>query len=96
VIELLESVAHGHPEVLENPAPRALFMGYGDSSINFELRVWTESTNWQQVRSDVTVAVYDAVYAAGMTFPFPQREVRLLGDSNKASTMTLGKDSKKP
>jgi potassium efflux system protein len=96
VIDLLESIARGHPEVLINPAPRALFMGYGDSSINFELRVWTESRNWQQVRSDVTVAVYDAVYAAGMTFPFPQREVRLLGDSNKASTMTLGKDSKEP
>jgi Mechanosensitive ion channel MscS, C-terminal/Mechanosensitive ion channel, beta-domain len=42
VIELLEGVAGAHPKVLKQPAPRCLFMSYGDSSINFELRVWTE------------------------------------------------------
>jgi potassium efflux system protein len=84
MIELLESVARAHPKVLPDPAPRCLFMSYGDSNINFELRAWTEYTNSQQVRSDLTVAVYDAVYAAGMSFPFPQREVRLLSDPNAA------------
>lgn len=34
-----------------------------------------------QVKSDLAAAVYDAVNAAGMSFPFPQREVRLLRDS---------------
>jgi potassium-dependent mechanosensitive channel len=82
VIELLEGVARAHPKVLQNPAPRCLFMSYGDSSINFELRAWTEYTNSQQVHSDLTVAIYDAVYAAGMSFPFPQREMRVLGDSD--------------
>ena len=81
-IALLENVARAHPQVLQNPAPRCLFMSYGDSSINFELRAWTEYTNTQQVHSDLTVAIYDAVYAAGMSFPFPQREVRVLGDSD--------------
>lgn len=55
-------------------------MSYGDSSINFELRAWTDYAVWIQVQSELTVAVYDAVYAAGLTFPFPQREVRLLSD----------------
>jgi small-conductance mechanosensitive channel len=82
VIALLENVARAHPQVLQNPAPRCLFMSYGDSSITFELRAWTEYTNTQQVHSDLTVAIYDAVYAAGMSFPFPQREVRVLGDSD--------------
>ena len=80
VIELLEGVASAHPRVLRDPAPRCLFMGYGDSSINFELRAWTDYAAWIQVQSDLTAAVYDAVYAAGMSFPFPQREVRLLSD----------------
>jgi potassium-dependent mechanosensitive channel len=80
VIELLEGVARAHPKVLQNPAPRCLFMSYGDSSINFELRAWTEYTDSGQVRSDLTVAIYDAVYAAGMSFPFPQRELRVLGE----------------
>ena len=45
VIELLEQVGRAHPDVLPEPAPRALFMSYGDSSINFELRVWPSQFN---------------------------------------------------
>jgi potassium-dependent mechanosensitive channel len=56
-------------------------LGYGDSSINFELRAWTDQfADWYQIRSELAVAVFDAVHAAGMSFPFPQREVRLLRD----------------
>jgi small-conductance mechanosensitive channel len=87
VIELLEGVAGAHPKVLKQPAPRCLFMSYGDSSINFELRVWTEYSTSQQVHSDLSVAIYDGMYAAGMSFPFPQREVRLLSDGNAGSTL---------
>ncbi len=79
-IELLEGVARNHPQVLTDPPPRCLFQGYGDSSINFELRAWTEYSTSIQVQSDLRVAVYAAVYAEGMSFPFPQREVRLLSD----------------
>jgi len=79
VIEILEAVALTTPRVLQKPEPRALFMSYGDSSINFELRAWTdESIYWRQVLSNLAVAVYDAVLEAGMTFPFPQRDVHLL------------------
>ena len=81
VIEVLESVARANPGVLQNPPPRCLFTGYGDSSINFELRAWTDQfNNWRVIRSELASGVYDAVYAAGMSFPFPQREVRVLGD----------------
>jgi len=89
VIELLETVARAHPKVLQEPAPRGLFMSYGDSSINFELRAWTEQTNSVQVHSDLTVAIYDAVYAAGISFPFPQRDVRLISNSQAESLVAL-------
>ena len=95
VIELLEAVGHAHPKVLQEPAPRGLFMSYGDSSINFELRVWTEQTNSVQVHSDLTVAIYDAIYAAGMSFPFPQREVRVLSDHDSAAATMPAKSEKK-
>ena len=81
VIELLEKTAQAHSDVLENPPPRGLFTSYGDSSINFELRAWTNQfDNWRVVRSELATAVFDAVHAAGFSFPFPQREVRVLGD----------------
>jgi small-conductance mechanosensitive channel len=81
VIKLLETVALANERILKQPPPRGLFMGYGDSSINFELRAWTdEFDNWGLIRSELAAAVYDAVHAAGMSFPFPQREVRVLGE----------------
>jgi small-conductance mechanosensitive channel len=82
VIKVLETVALTNKGILKDPPPRGLFMGYGDSSINFELRAWTDQfANWGLIRSELAAAVYDAVYAAGMSFPFPQREVRVLGAS---------------
>jgi small-conductance mechanosensitive channel len=82
VIEVLESVARTTPGILEKPPPKCLFTGYGDSSINFELRAWTDQfNNWRAIRSELASGVYDAVQAAGMSFPFPQREVRILGGS---------------
>jgi len=81
VIKVLETVALANERILKEPPPRGLFMGYGDSSINFELRAWTDQfNNWGAIRSELAAAVYDAVYAAGMSFPFPQREVRVLGE----------------
>jgi small-conductance mechanosensitive channel len=72
---------------LREPGPRALFIGYGDSAINFELRVWPSQFNQAaQVKSDLAAAVYEAVNAAGMSFPFPQREVRLLSDQGAGGT----------
>jgi small-conductance mechanosensitive channel len=97
VIELLQQVARAHADVLREPAPRALFMGYGDSSINFELRVWPSQFNQAaQVKSDLAAAVYTAVNAAGMSFPFPQREVRILSDhaSEPTAAPTTAGDKK--
>ncbi|MCB2170211.1 MAG: mechanosensitive ion channel [Deltaproteobacteria bacterium] len=97
VIELLEGVARAHPQILAYPAPLCIFTSYGDSAINFELRVWinlaADLTNVPQIRSDLNAAVYDAVMAAGMSFPFPQREVRLLGDpESRASASEPAED----
>jgi small-conductance mechanosensitive channel len=93
VIALLEQVARAHTDVLTDPAPHALFMSYGDSSINFELRFWPKPFHqWTQVRSDLAAAVFDAVKAApDVSFPFPQREVRILTDANPDSTSVLAK-----
>ncbi len=79
VMSLLETVAQENDRIIQYPAPQGLIVGYGDSSINYELRAWTDQfDNWVLIRSELAAAVYDAVAVAGMNFPFPQREVRLL------------------
>ena len=78
VIELLLAVAHAHPAVLAHPAPQALFMGFRESALNFELRAWTgRFDEWVAIRSELGVAVYAALRDVGLEIPFPQREVRL-------------------
>jgi len=96
VTELLIGVAAAHAQVLKDPPPRAYFLRYGDSSIDFELRVWTDQSHSPtQIKSDLASAVYDAVIAAGLSFPFPQREVRLLRDSASDSNEDIVKGTDK-
>ena len=84
VIGLIENVAKAHPEILAEPKPYGLFMGFGDSSLDFELRAWTESDDALTiVRSDIAIGIQEALATAGIEVPFPQRDVYL----KEASTM---------
>jgi potassium-dependent mechanosensitive channel len=81
VVEVLESVARNHPAILKDPAPQAVFMKFDDSSIDFELRAWTNQfERWPKIQTELAAGVYAALHAAGMSLPFPQREVRVLHD----------------
>jgi small-conductance mechanosensitive channel len=66
-------------------------VGYGDSGVNFELRAWTDQfDNWFRVRGELALAIYEAVQAAPeMSFPFPQREVRVVLDPNTETRNVL-------
>jgi small-conductance mechanosensitive channel len=78
VIKLLVDVAETHPGVLLERPPMAFFMGFGESSLNFELRFWSAwQDTWFQLQSDVTVAVARALREASIEIPFPQRELHV-------------------
>lgn len=82
VREILEAVAHEHPEVITDgraPGPRALFMGFGDSSLNFELRVRISRIDRRfSVQSDLNFAIDKAFREANIRIPFPQRDLHLI------------------
>ena len=78
VLDLLRGVAGAHPHILAEPEPVAFFTGFGESAMNFELHTWTNRFDqWGAIRSDLNIAVYEALRAARMEIPFPQRDVRL-------------------
>ena len=77
VQEILIRCAAEHAEVLKMPSPIALFRGFGESSLDFLLRFWAPSAIWQDVASDVHVALNEALASAGVTIPFPQRDLHL-------------------
>lgn len=76
VIEILVKCAKNHEKVMDDPAPSAWFTGFGDSSINFKLVFWhPEFDGGLTVKSQVALAVDDALKKAGITIPFPQQDV---------------------
>jgi small-conductance mechanosensitive channel len=78
VLEILEGVARSEPDVLEDPPPELLFRGFGDSSLDFELRAWTDSARgWLPVQSDLAVGINRALREAGIQIPFPQRDLHV-------------------
>jgi small-conductance mechanosensitive channel len=86
VIDLLLEVAKANPKVLSDPEPRAYFTDFGDSSLNFKLRVWVENFgDGYSTRSDLAVAIQEALDEAGIGVPFPQRDLHLVSVSPTAA-----------
>ncbi len=94
VIDILVAVANDHPEVLSDPQSAALFLGFGDSSLDFQLRAWTR-TDYVQVSSDLLVAVNAALAKAGIEIPFPQRDLHLRSVDEDAAKRLSARVSKK-
>lgn len=78
VLEILRRSGTAHEAVMEEPTPQALFMGFGDSSLDFELRVWVREIRARlEVRSAVLTEIERQLSAAGIEIPFPQRDLHL-------------------
>lgn len=78
-LELLLAAAAKHPRVQKFPAPASRLMNFGDNGINLELRFWIRDPEdgVNNVRSDLYLEIWDLFEAAGITIPFPQRDLHL-------------------
>ena len=64
--------------VLDTPKPQAVFLGFGDNSLNFELRVFINGIDdWIPVLHKLNQTVDREFRKAGITISFPQRDVHL-------------------
>jgi len=78
VIGLLRESLAEHPDVLSDPSLEVFFRGFGDSSLDFEVRAWTDKAGeWVRIRSELAVRTYAALNEAGVEIPFPQRDLHL-------------------
>jgi small-conductance mechanosensitive channel len=80
-MELLSEAARGVPRVLADPAPTPYLAGFGADGINLELGFWIEdaATGTAGVRSAVNRNIWRLFSEHGVTIPFAQREVRIVG-----------------
>lgn len=74
----LLDAARSHPDVLPSPRPRVEHLGFGDSSLAFDLLVWTRDPRGQhRLRSDLYFRAQAALARAGIEIPFPQRDLHV-------------------
>jgi potassium-dependent mechanosensitive channel len=78
VHQTLLRVAKESPFVMTDPPCQAVFMGFGESSLDFELRVFIPSLeNYGTLIHTVNTAIDKAFKLAGIEIPFPQRDLHL-------------------
>ena len=76
VRDLLLATAASHPDVIKSPAPTSLFLGFGESALNFEVLFWAPGTEIAPaLKSQVALKVAAALRDAGIEVPFPQRDL---------------------
>lgn len=84
VRDLLRATAAAHPQVLEYPKPIALFLGFGDSALNFEVWFWAPRPEVvPELRSEVALNIAAALREAGINVPVPQRSLHIAGWEQK-------------
>lgn len=78
-IRLILAVAASTNRVLKTPAPNCLLIGFGDSSIDLELRMWIAdpSNGVGAVRSELLLKVWDTFKENNIEIPYPQRDLHI-------------------
>jgi small conductance mechanosensitive channel len=73
---LLEAVKQS-PFVIDEPAPAVSVASLGDSSVNLAVRPWIKAMDYAPASHEVTERIKKALDAAGISIPFPQRDVHM-------------------
>lgn len=98
VTEVLTNVLESHEKVMKYPTPAVLLDGFGDSSVDFRLLFWTSDIdNWLRTRSDLSTSIYNALDEAGISIPFPQRDLHIVSwEAPNAAIKLQGSNDPKP
>ena len=78
---VVQAVVNELDFVLKDPAPAVQFIGFGESSLNVRIGVWGPAAEFHHIRYAFAKALMDAFRAAGISIPFPIRDVRLTQES---------------
>ncbi len=77
-IEVIRGVVKADARVLPEPAPTIAVAELGDSSVNLVVRPWVNRADYWTVRFDLVQGIKNALDAAGIEIPFPQRVVTMV------------------
>ena len=75
---LIQGVLSQDDRVLDEPAPAMLLAELGESSVDIAVRPWVKSTDYWAVRSDLLENIKRALEHAGLSIPYPQRDLHIV------------------
>ncbi len=75
---ILQDILDSHPKVLDDPAPAVTVLELGDNSVNFAVRPYATVDDYWDVYFDVTEAIKLRLDEAGISIPYPQRDVHII------------------
>ena len=78
-LQAVRDLLAAHPKILQEPEPMIRVLTLTDSSVQIAIRPWTPVADFHTTSGDITQAVLETFRERGISIPFPQREVRLLG-----------------
>jgi len=81
-IQLIRECLKSIENVAQQPEPQVGIEAFADSSVNIGFRYWVKTNVYYQTQYKVNLAVFNAFKSSGVAIPFPQREVRILSESN--------------
>jgi potassium-dependent mechanosensitive channel len=77
VLGLLAELGRAHQKVMSDPAPTAIFLRHGPSSLEFQLQAWVAFDDSVSVRSELTIAINKRLVQEQIEIPFPQQDVHI-------------------
>ena len=78
VTDIVMQVVKNNPDVLSYPEPSFLFTNFGDSSLDFELRIWVaDLNNAAGIMAKLRLAINNAFKEKGIEIPFPQTDIHI-------------------
>ena len=77
---IMLACAKTSPRVQEDPIPQTRLIEFGDNGIVLELRIWIidPENGLGSVRSEVNLAIWRGFKEAGITIPYPQRDIHII------------------
>ena len=85
-IELCLEAAADVQRVMTLPKPACLMKGFGDSSVDLEIRIWIRDpmSGCSNVKSEVLLGVWNKFHEHGIEIPYPQRDLHLRSISKES------------
>lgn len=80
-IGLVEAMARADDRVLDDPAPMVVVGELADSSVNLVIRLWCKSADYWPLKFDMTKALKQRMDAEGISIPYPQRTLHVVGSA---------------